>query len=215
MGRLLGQSSYHALSPCLTSLSSSLGGAVGRCPALSKPLFPCLRNEGSGALVHSVWLIQFLARCTSRWWLALVIVPTSHASHHGTKETFLKGLVQVMEKANSPFFPALPYKFSTRQLFYKTRKLESLWFVLLNFFSFNERSYTIKFTLLKCTVEQVYYVQWCSHHHRCNLILKLFHHPQNKPHTYGQSLPYLPSPSTWKSLIYSLSIDLRVLNIAC
>lgn len=55
-------------------------------------------------------------------------------SFHGTKETYLKCLMQIMETSEfSPFSPVLPFKFNTRQFLHKTLKLEIIWFVLLDF----------------------------------------------------------------------------------
>lgn len=85
----------------------------------------------------------------------------------------------------SPFSPALSCKFSTRQLFHKTMKLEIIWFVLLSLLDtalWRDHSHTIKFTLVKCTIQCFFrtFTDLCNYDHY--LIVVYFHHPPKKLH---------------------------------
>lgn len=110
-----------------------------------------------------------------------------------------------------PFFPSLPFKFSTGQLFHKTMKLEIIWFVLFNFI---ESPFTYHKThpcKMYSSVMFSTFTALASHHCPCNLVLKPFHHPQNKPVLIT---PSLPSLSTRKSLIHFVSLDLLLMDVS-
>lgn len=85
--------------------------------------------------------------------------------------------IAVLESSEfSAFSFALPFKFSTRQIFHKTMKREVIWFVLLNFLnnSFIKRLFPYhKVHPCKMYNSVILVYLWLYNHH-CNLILNIF-----------------------------------------
>lgn len=109
---LLGQSPYHASAPYLTNLSSSF--AMGLCandlPDLSKHFLVCKVGIAVLAYVAYGTVIAYLECCTYwTWWPLLMLHPTFDITlfYHGTKETFLKWILQFWKVVNSVLPPLL------------------------------------------------------------------------------------------------------------
>ena len=76
-------------------------------------------------------------------------------------------------------------------------------------------SHSIQCTLLKCAIHWILvYSQSCATIITFNF--RKFHHPQKKPLTLQQSLPFLQSSQPQATMnLFSISMNLPILNISC